>query len=57
MSLDLILSSSLERIRVHIGILPISERVVIERTTGVGGVVGLGFDDLAADVFELFLQG
>jgi hypothetical protein len=55
MSFHLILSSSLEHICIDISILPISERIVIEGTTGVGGVVGLGFDDLTADVFELFL--
>jgi hypothetical protein len=55
MGFDFILDGSLEGICIHISILAIGERVVIEGTARIG--VGLGLDDFAPDVFELAFEG
>jgi hypothetical protein len=55
MRLHPILRGSLEGIRIHIGIFPICERIVVKRTARVS--VRLGLHDLAPDVFELALKG
>lgn len=60
LSLHFLLSRRLECIRVHIIVivLPISKRVVIERTIIGIGIIGIGLcpHNLPPDLFHLFLQ-
>jgi hypothetical protein len=55
MCFHLILGGRLEGIGIHVGILPVSERIVVERTVRIG--VGLRLHDLPSNVFELPFEG